>query len=347
MLAINCRGYRNCQYVSLRVKLTPGVHEGGKDEVEENRDRAAEPAHLGPVGHRQKIAQHHADRVQNAAGHQESATAGFRFGEISSAAPVVACDFDHHGQHNQLDAEKDRIGDQTGEPVLRGRQPLTRKKYHQSLAQDTKRKCQNRESGPCMPALIWNCRLHCARAFDHQLYFVQVFRCGAEKLRFELRVAAAALENYLGPALEPTNFHHAQNRRAEPPGFAFLRVFNIQFSQARVKFLQQLDQGFWAWHGSVQFDGENVQRLFRIGAGAEMLHRHVGGSLRPRHGVDHLVDVQLFAGDAGEVAAFANEFDERRLLVKSSDPNQVVNVVAVQSARCRKNNVIEISLLEL
>jgi hypothetical protein len=33
MLAINCRGCRNCQYVSLRVKLTPGVHEGGKDEV--------------------------------------------------------------------------------------------------------------------------------------------------------------------------------------------------------------------------------------------------------------------------------------------------------------------------
>jgi hypothetical protein len=146
MLAINCRGCRNCQYVSLRVKLTPGVHEGGKDEVKKSGScRRTSASRAGRSSSEDR--QHHADRVQNAAGHQESATAGFRFGEISSAAPDVACDFDHHDQHNQLDAEKDRIADQTGEPVLCGRQPANRKKYHQSLAQDAKGKeqGQNRE----------------------------------------------------------------------------------------------------------------------------------------------------------------------------------------------------------
>jgi hypothetical protein len=129
------------------MKLTPGVDEGGKNEVEKNRDRAAEPAHLGPVRHRQSIAQQHTDRVKNTAGDQESRTARSRLGEKASIAPDVGCDFDHHGQHNQLDAEKNRIADQTGEPVLCGRQPANREKYHESLAQDAKRKeqSQNRE----------------------------------------------------------------------------------------------------------------------------------------------------------------------------------------------------------
>jgi hypothetical protein len=100
------------------MKLTPGVHEGGKDEMEKNRDRAAEPAHLGPVGHRQSIAQHHTERVNYAAGEYESATAGSRLGEKPSTAPDVGCNFDHHGQHNQLDAEKNRIAYHTGEPVF-------------------------------------------------------------------------------------------------------------------------------------------------------------------------------------------------------------------------------------
>ncbi len=82
------------------MKFPPGVHEGGKNEVEKNRDRVAEPAHLGPVRHSQSIAQNHAGRVQNAAGDQESGTAGSRLGEKASSAPDVGCDFDHHGQHN-------------------------------------------------------------------------------------------------------------------------------------------------------------------------------------------------------------------------------------------------------
>lgn len=82
------------------MKFAPGVHEGGKDEVEKNRDRVAEPAHLGPVRHRQGIAQHHANRVQNAEGDQEPGTAGSRLGEKAPSAPDVGSDFDHPGQHN-------------------------------------------------------------------------------------------------------------------------------------------------------------------------------------------------------------------------------------------------------
>ena len=110
------------------------------------------------------------------------------------------------------------IADQTGEPVLCGRQPTNRKKYHKSLAQDAKRKkqSQNCERAPVHVASIWICYWRCARAWDDELYLFWVFRCHAEKLRLKLRIVAAALENYLGFALEPTRLHHAQDRRSEP-----------------------------------------------------------------------------------------------------------------------------------
>ena len=78
-----------------------------------------------------------------------------------------------------------------------------------------------------------------------------------------------------------------------------------------------------AWHDAIELNRKNVERFFRVGTGAEVLDGYPRRALRLRHRLNHLIDVQLLARDAGHVAAFADKLDERRPVVESSDLNHI------------------------
>ena len=56
---------------------------------------------------------------------------------------------------------------------------------------------------------------------------------------------------------------------------------------------------------------------------------------------------QLLPGDVGHVASFANEFNKRRLVVKTGNANHVIDIVAVESAGRGENKIIMFSLLKV
>ena len=56
---------------------------------------------------------------------------------------------------------------------------------------------------------------------------------------------------------------------------------------------------------------------------------------------------QFLAGDVGEVRALAQELDQRRAVVEAGHAHQVVNVVAVQAVRRRRQDEVAAALLQL
>src|SRR5207244_3580692 len=65
------------------------------------------------------------------------------------------------------------------------------------------------------------------------------------------------------------------------------------------------------------------------------------------HGAGDLVFGELFAGDVGEVGAFAEELDQRRMVVKAGAADDVVDVVAVEAIGRRRQDEIGTAFLQL
>ena len=119
---------------------SPYEQERSQNEVKADRDRAAKPAHLGSIDHRQNIAQGHRSNVDCAEVDKKVADSWPRRREKSVAMPNVQRNFNHDRQHYELNSEQNRVRDEPRRPVVVGGKPMYRKKNDERLTQHTEKK---------------------------------------------------------------------------------------------------------------------------------------------------------------------------------------------------------------
>src|SRR5439155_11816336 len=88
-------------------------NEAGQHEMKKDRDGMAEPAQFRPKKHSENVTQRHGAGIERAETHQKARPVWPLAGKNSSAAQDVHGYFRHENQHDQLDGEKDGIGNES------------------------------------------------------------------------------------------------------------------------------------------------------------------------------------------------------------------------------------------
>jgi hypothetical protein len=143
------------------MKDSPGINKSRWHEVKKYRNCAAQPARLGLENHSWQGARHHRAGIDGASADEKFVPCGGGPGEVTPFAPDVDRDFSHRGgEHDDLNREEGRIGDEAREPMMAGRQPADSGEYHQGLTRDPekKRQGQKREDRAMYRRFNWPCR---------------------------------------------------------------------------------------------------------------------------------------------------------------------------------------------
>src|SRR5687767_7699146 len=92
---------------------------------------------------------------------------------------------------------------------------------------------------------------------------------------------------------------------------------------------------------------KHIALRFNIGFRLEVAHLNGDLASAPLERFDHLIDADLFPGDAGHPASFSTESNHRCLTIAADDFDDIVDIVPVETSGRRYKNVVLLSDLDI